>query len=114
MHQLFKFISGTKFYNFRTVSLSIIRSLALYTQQQAHVIHVMLTAYWWDQDENGSSSILILLASSQHNLYDMGLLLFVQCYTLDDGQRNCPKPLEFCSRNKFEKLVHPVGFVVGK
>jgi len=30
---------------FRTVSLSIVRSLALYTQQQ-----VMLTACWRDQD----------------------------------------------------------------
>jgi hypothetical protein len=30
---------------FRTVSLSVIRSLALYTQQQAYVIQVMLTAY---------------------------------------------------------------------
>ena len=44
MHQLLKFISGTKLYTFRTVSLSIIRSLALYTQQQAHVIQVKLTA----------------------------------------------------------------------
>jgi len=29
---------------FRTVSLSIIRRLALYTQQQVYVIQVMLTA----------------------------------------------------------------------
>jgi len=44
---------------FRTVSLSIIRSLALYTQQQVYVIHV-----------------------------------------------------EFYSKNKFEKLVHLVGFII--
>ena len=31
-------------YMFRTISLSIIRSLALYTQQQVYVIQVMLTA----------------------------------------------------------------------
>jgi len=30
-----------------------------------------------------------------------------------DGQRNCPKHVEFYSKNKFEKLVHLVGFIVG-
>jgi hypothetical protein len=32
--------------------------------------------------------------------------------TADDGQRNCPKHVEFYSQNKFEKLVHLVGFVI--
>ena len=32
--------------------------------------------------------------------------------TPDDGQRNCPKHVEFNSKNKFEKLVHLVGFVI--
>jgi len=45
---------------FRTVSLSIIRSLALYTQQY--------TGYAG-----------CLLVSSQHNLYDTYLLLCIQC-----------------------------------
>jgi hypothetical protein len=31
--------------------------------------------------------------------------------TPDDGQRNCPKKVEFYSKNKFEKLVHLVGLV---
>jgi len=31
----------------------------------------------------------------------------------DDRQRNCPKHVEFPSKNKFEKLVHLVGFIVG-
>ena len=30
----------------------------------------------------------------------------------DDGQRNCPKHIEFYSKNKFEKLVHLVGFII--
>ena len=30
----------------------------------------------------------------------------------DDGQRNCPKYVQFDSKNKFEKLVHLVGFVI--
>jgi hypothetical protein len=66
-------------YMFQRVSLSIIRSLALYTQQQVYVIQVML---------------------------------YVQCYTPDDGQRNCPKHVEFYSKNKFEKLVHLIGFII--
>jgi len=53
-----------------------------------------------------------LLASSQHNLYDLYLLLCVQCWTPDDGQRNCPKHVESYSKNKFEKLVHLVGFII--
>jgi len=31
--------------------------------------------------------------------------------TPDDGQRNCPKHVEFYSENKFEKSVHLVGFI---
>jgi len=34
--------------------------------------------------------------------------------TPDDGQRNCPKHVEFYSKNKFEKLVHLFGFTVRK
>ena len=32
--------------------------------------------------------------------------------TPDDAQRNCPKHVEFYSKNKFEKLVHVVGFII--
>jgi hypothetical protein len=53
-----------------------------------------------------------LLASSQYNLYDIYLLLRVQYYTPDDGQRNCSKHVEFHSKNKFENLVHLVGFII--
>ena len=38
--------------------------------------------------------------------------LCVQWKTADDGQRNCPKHVEFYSKNKFEKFVHPVGFIL--
>ena len=40
--------------------------------------------------------------------------LCVQCKTQDDGQRNCPKHVEFYSKNKFEKLVPLVGFIIRK
>ena len=32
--------------------------------------------------------------------------------TPDVGQRNCPKHVEFYSKNKFEILVHVVGFII--
>jgi len=34
--------------------------------------------------------------------------------TPDDGQRNCPKHVEFHSMNKLQKLVHLVGFIIGR
>jgi hypothetical protein len=57
-------------------------------------------------------SVLIPLENSQQNLCDICLLPCVQCYTPVDGQRNCPKHVEFNSKNKLEKLVHFVGFIV--
>jgi len=57
-------------------------------------------------------SIQILLASSQYNMYDIYLLLCVQCWTPDDGQRNCPKHVHFYSKNKSDKLVHLSGFII--
>jgi hypothetical protein len=44
------------------------------------------------------------------NLYDI-LLLCVQWKAPDDGQRNCSKHVDFHSKNKFDKLVHLVGFI---
>jgi len=34
--------------------------------------------------------------------------------TPDEGQKNCPKHVEFHSKNKFEKLGHLVGFIIRK
>jgi hypothetical protein len=34
--------------------------------------------------------------------------------TPDDGQRNCPKHVEFRPKDKFEKSVHLVGFILRK
>jgi len=38
------------------------------------------------------------------NLCDIYHLLCLQCKTPDDGQRNCPKHVEFYSKNEFEKI----------
>ena len=36
----------------------------------------------------------------------------LQWKTPDDGQRNCPKHVEVYSKNKFEKLLYLVGFII--
>ena len=70
---------------FRTVPLSIISSFSL--SHSNGICHAgLLTAC--EQDQDGQIP--------------------------DDGQRNCPKHVEFYSKNKFEKLVHVVDFIIRK
>jgi hypothetical protein len=38
----------------------------------------------------------------------------VQWKTPDDGQRNCPKHVEFLDKNKFGKITASVGFITKK
>ena len=45
-------------------------------------------------------------------LYDIHHCCVYSEKTPDDGQRNCPKHAEFYSKNKFEKLVHLVYFII--
>ena len=99
-----------KLYMFRTVPLSIIRSFSLYTQQW------YMSYRFADSLRAGSgwncSSILILLANCQQTVWRVSLLC-VQWKTPDDGQRNCPKHVEFHFKNKnFEKLLHLIGFII--
>jgi len=51
------------------------------------------------------------------NLYAHNCMVYHCCVysekkTYGDGQRNCPENVEFYSKNKFEKLVHIVGFII--
>ena len=39
-------------------------------------------------------------------------LLYLQWKIPDDGQRNCPKNVEFYSKNKFEYFVPLVCFII--
>ena len=51
------------------------------------------------------------LASSQQNLCDIYLMLYVQSRTPDDGRKDLQKHVKCYSKiYKFEKLVHLVGF----
>jgi len=94
---------------FRTVPLSIIRSFSLYTQQW-HTSHSVAESL-----QAGSGWNCVPFRSC---LQAVGIpvwhipLLCVQWKTPDEGQRNCPKHVEFHSKNKFEKLVHLIGFVI--
>jgi len=121
IHWFLKFIFGIKLYMFRTVSLSIIRSSSLYTQLR--YISYSLRA-------GSGRNVLILLASCQQTCMQWYMsymsscsqavskplwhipLLCVQWKTPDDGQMNCPKHVEFYSKNKFEVLMYLVGFII--
>ena len=87
---------------FRTVLLSIIRSFSLHTQQW----------YTWyrfaDSLRAGSGRMLWSCSQAVWHIP----LLCVRWKTPDDGQRNCPKHVEFYSKYKFEKLVHLFGFII--
>jgi hypothetical protein len=80
---------------FRTVSPSMVKNLRLYIQH--HTIQVP-----W------------MLASQQPQyLYDIYLVLYVQSYTPDDGRRDRPKHVEFCSKIKYIwDIVHLFGFTI--
>ena len=46
------------------------------------------------------------------NLYDIYHCCVYSEKTPHGGQRNCPKHVEFYSKNKFENLVHLGGFII--
>ena len=52
-----------------------------------------------------------LLASCQKNCMTYTIDVCTM-KTPNDGQRNCPKHVEFCSKNKLEKLLYLVGFII--
>ena len=86
---------------FRTVPLSIIRGFSLYTQQ-------------WYMTYRFADSWVPSWTCSQavsKPVWHIALLC-VQWNPSDDGQRNCPKHVDFYSKDKFEKLVHLVGFII--
>ena len=60
---------------------------------------------------SGRSSVLILLASCQQTCMTYTIAVCT-VKTPDDGQRNCPKHVELYSKNRFEKLVHLVGYTI--
>ena len=112
MHQFLKCIFGMKLYMFQRVSLSIIRNFSLYTQQR-DMSYIFVDSLRAGSGRKSISS-LILLASCQQTCMTYTNAVCTVKKTPDDGQRNCPKHVEFHSKDKFEKLVHLVGFIVSK
>ena len=98
-------------YMFRTVFPSIIRSLkTVHTASgicQTDSVDCLLVGTRWNL-----SSVSFPLASSQQNLFDIYLMLYVQSQTPDDGQKDRNMQSVTTKQNKFEKLVHLVGFAV--
>ena len=81
-------------YVFQMVFSSIARSSRLYVQQQ-------------------TDTAVCLLASRQQYLFDKCLLLYAQSWTADDGPKDRPKRVDGYSKiNKFDTLVHLVGFLL--
>ena len=83
---------------FRTVPPLIIRSFSLYTQQ------------WYMSVRNSDPSWSCWSQADSKICMTCTIDVFT-VKTPDDGQRNCPKHVEFYSKNKFEKLVHLIGFI---
>ena len=92
---------------FRTVPLFIIRSFSLNTQQ-CYMLYVIQVCW---QLANRIRRELVPSWSCSQAVWNIPLLC-IQWKTPDDGQSNCPKHAEFYSKNKFEKLVHLVGFII--
>jgi len=82
---------------FQIVPLSLIRSFSMYTQQ------------WYTSYRFAVPSWSCSQAVSKPVWHIQ--LLCVHWTTPSDGQRNCPKHVEFHSKNKFEKLLQLVGFI---
>jgi len=105
MHKFLKFIFGIKLYMFRTVPPSSIRSFSLYTQQW-----YMSYSLCWLLASRIRTELVPSWFCSQ-SVWHIPLLC-VQWEAPGDGQRNCPKHIEFYSKNKFDKLVPLVGFII--
>jgi hypothetical protein len=105
MHKFLKFILGMKLYMFWTVPLSIIRKFSLYTQQW------YVSYRFVDSLQAGSVPSWSCLQAVSKPVWHIPLLC-VQWKSPEDGQRNCLKHAEFHSKNKFEKSVHLVGFII--
>jgi len=88
--------------------LSIFRSLSLYTEQW------YMSCRFADSLRAESERKVPSWSCSQPDSQTVWRipLLCIRWKTRDDGQKNCPKHVEFYSKNVFEKLVHLFGFII--
>jgi hypothetical protein len=83
---------------FRTVPPSIIRSL--------FTVHTAMVYAKLDHDPNCK------LSAELYDIYRCCVYAYSE-KSPDGGQRNCTNRVDFHSKNKFEKLVHLLGFIIG-
>ena len=95
--------SGIKLYMFRTVPLSIIRSFSLYTKQW----HM---SYRFADSLRAGSGRGRFRPDPARKLYDI-YHCCVYSEKLMVVDRGTVQNMQFYSKNKFEKLVHLVGFI---
>ena len=69
----------------------------------------LMTAFKQDQNVPSWSCLKAVIKLAWHIP-----VLHVQWKTPDDGQRNCPKHVEFLDKNKFGKISASVGFIKKK
>ena len=93
---------------FQTVPLSIIRSFSLYTQQW-YMSYRFADSLWAVSGRNGSI-VLILLASCMTYTTAVCTVKNPWCWT-EELSETCRVSFQ---KNKFEKLVHLVGFIIRK
>ena len=92
---------------FRTVPLSIIRSSSLYTQQW-HVSYRFADSLRAGAGRNQLHPDPARKLSA--NVFDINhCCVYSEKLLMMDI---CPKHVKFYSKNKFEKLVHLVGFII--
>jgi hypothetical protein len=108
MHQISKIYFITKLYMFWASSLPIIRIYQLYTWQLVRLMQVMWPLPRTARLER-SSFQPGCPRQRPHNLHQTYQLPCVQLVTPDDGQRRCPKHVEFRDKINFGYLMRLVG-----
>jgi hypothetical protein len=101
MHWFLKFILEMKLYMIRTVPLSTIRSNSLYTRQWCKSYRFVDGFRAAGSGSCCSKAVCMTYTIAECTVNNP-----------DDGQRNCPKHVEFHFQNKFEKLLCLVGFII--
>jgi hypothetical protein len=77
--------------------------------QELFTVHSAMVCHTFEQEQDGVPSW-----SCSQAVCKKWMTYIIAKFTPDDGQRNCPKCVEFHFQNKFEKLVHLVGFIIRK
>ena len=105
-----KFIFGMKIYMFRTLPLSVIRSSFTIQSAMVYIIQVcrQLTSRTRMELQFHSGPARKLST----NLYDIYDCWVYSEWTPDDGQRHCPKHVDFHAKNKIAKWMYLVGLII--